>query len=115
MAKDETMARKKASTPDKEPGFEEAIARLEAIVAAMEEEQLPLEDLVTRDEEGTRLLARCEAVLADARKRLITIAARGEDEAGESPAGADEFPDPNASGGPDAPDDDDDDDDIRLF
>lgn len=73
------MPRKKAS-PEKEaePSFEEAISELEDIVAAMEEEELPLEELVSRFEQGTRLLGRCQSVLDSAKKRLQTIATKPE-------------------------------------
>jgi exodeoxyribonuclease VII small subunit len=46
--------------------FEEALKRLEAIVEAMESEDLPLETLLTRFEEGTRLAKACQEKLADA-------------------------------------------------
>ena len=114
------MARKKNETGDPsadETSFEQALAELEAIVAAMEEEQLPLEELVARYEKGSKLLARCETVLASARKRLQTISAQAAAEAGargdvkdDSPDVDDEPADPAA-----LPDDQDDDDDIRLF
>ena len=103
------MPRKKSSPSGEEPGFEEAVAELEAIVAAMEEEQLPLEELVAKYEQGPRLLARCETVLAEARKRLVTIAARN-----EPGAPADDSPD-LAHDAPGSPGETDDDDDIRLF
>ncbi len=106
------MPRKK-STPAKpeSPGFEEAIVQLEEIVAALEEESLPLEEMVERFEQGTRLLQRCEEVLGSARKRLKTIASRD----AETPADEDADENtltPDASDTTDAPDDDDE---IRLF
>jgi exodeoxyribonuclease VII small subunit len=89
-----------------DPTFEAALAELEEIVAAMEEEQLPLEELVTRYEKGSKLLARCESVLASARKRLQTISARSEAGAAGSATEVEL---------PGAPDEHDNDDDIRLF
>lgn len=79
----------------------------------MEEEQLPLEELVNKYEKGTQLLSRCESVLASAKKRLQTIAAKSapvaDDEDSLDPDG--DMPhDPSPS--LDAHDDDDD---IRLF
>lgn len=88
--------------------FESALAELEEIVAAMEEEQLPLEELVSRYEKGSKLLARCETVLASARKRLQAISARAEAGNGEA-AGAEDDELPGS------PAEHDDDDDIRLF
>lgn len=107
------MPRKKAANAgDTGPDFEKAIAELEEIVAAMEEEQLPLEDLVTKFEQGTKLLTRCESVLASAKKRLQTIAARqsAPNSGEESPTDTSLSPDTS-----NPTDDSDDDDDIRLF
>ena len=46
--------------------FEQALKKLEAIVEAMESEDLPLETLLARYEEGTRLARICQAKLAEA-------------------------------------------------
>lgn len=107
------MASRRKAKAAGESGFEESLAKLEAIVAAMEEEQLPLEDLVAKYEQGIQLLGSCERVLGAAKKRLETIAAehRGED-------GGEDSLDPDApltDEAPGAPDADDDDDEIRLF
>lgn len=113
-------ARKKSPTGDPSgdgPSFELALAELEEIVAAMEEEQLPLEELVSRYEKGSKLLARCETVLASARKRLQTISAKSiaqpvdPDEESDIPDEDDQSPGQTAG----TPDEHDDDDDIRLF
>ena len=113
-------ARKKPSDNDSAgspPTFELALAELEEIVAAMEEEQLPLEELVARYEKGSKLLSRCESVLASARKRLQTISAKSIAETVEPDEEADlpdnDFPAPGLTAG--TPDEHDDDDDIRLF
>ena len=50
--------------------FEEALKKLEAIVEAMESEDLPLETLLARYEEGTRLAQICQAKLAEAELRI---------------------------------------------
>lgn len=113
-------ARKKstaADPPGGNPSFELALAELEEIVAAMEEEQLPLEELVARYEKGSKLLARCESVLASARKRLQTINLGGSVDAVDTDDEAD-LPDadePAPGHGAGTPDEHDDDDDIRLF
>lgn len=106
------MPRKK-STPakDEAPGFEEAIQRLEEIVSALEEESLPLEEMVEQFEQGTRLLRRCEDVLGSARKRLKTIAARDTTAKSDDAEGGKPLT-PDAPDTTDAPDDDDE---IRLF
>ena len=50
--------------------FEEALKKLEAIVEAMESEDLPLETLLARYEEGTRLAQICQARLAEAELKI---------------------------------------------
>jgi len=50
--------------------FEEALKRLETIVEAMESEDLPLETLLARYEEGTRLAKVCQAKLVDAELKI---------------------------------------------
>jgi exodeoxyribonuclease VII small subunit len=98
----------KRTTKDKEPGFEEALAELEQLVEAMEQDQLPLETLVEHYEKGSRLLARCEAVLKSARERLELITLEGAD--GGDDADGDDQPDARN----DAPAQGEDDE-IRLF
>jgi exodeoxyribonuclease VII small subunit len=50
--------------------FEEALKKLEAIVAAMEAEDLPLETLLAKYEEGTRLAKACQEKLAEAELKI---------------------------------------------
>jgi exodeoxyribonuclease VII small subunit len=50
--------------------FEEALKRLATIVEAMESEDLPLESLLARFEEGTQLAKACQARLADAELKI---------------------------------------------
>lgn len=83
----------KPSTDSKEHTFETAIQRLEQIVQAMDAEELPLEELIVRYEEGTKLVQVCETKLKAAEKKIeiITRKAHGkpelaELEAGEAPA-----------------------------
>jgi len=108
-------ARRKTTSdsPEAGPGFEEALAELEAVVEAMEEEQLPLEELVAHYEKGSALLKRCETVLKSARERLELITLRNQTENALDSSAA------TTHGGappPETPEDDpDDDDDIRLF
>jgi exodeoxyribonuclease VII small subunit len=53
--------------------FECAIATLESIVEQMESNQLPLEQLLARYEEGVRLVKFCSDKLAAAEKRIEII------------------------------------------
>ena len=50
--------------------FEEAVKRLEAVVEAMEAQDLPLESLLARYEEGTRLARLCQARLNEAELKI---------------------------------------------
>lgn len=50
--------------------FEEALKKLEAIVEAMESEDLPLEALLTKYEEGTRLTRICQEKLTEAELKI---------------------------------------------
>ena len=50
--------------------FEEALKKLETIVTAMEAEDLPLETLLAKYEEGTRLARVCQEKLAEAEVKI---------------------------------------------
>ena len=50
--------------------FEEALKRLESIVEAMESEELPLETLLGKYEEGTRLAKICQDKLSEAEVKI---------------------------------------------
>ena len=50
--------------------FEQAIQRLENIVADMEGAELPLEDILKKYEEGTRLVRFCSQKLEEAEKKI---------------------------------------------
>jgi len=69
--------------------FEEALKRLETIVEAMESEDLPLETLLTRFEEGTRLAKACQAKLADAELKVQKLEKNSAGEAALKPLSPD--------------------------
>ena len=74
-------AKTPASTPtEQSQTFETAMERLEHIVEEMESDQLPLETLLTRYEEGVKLARVCEEKLKAAEQRIeiITRDAAGE-------------------------------------
>jgi exodeoxyribonuclease VII small subunit len=58
------------NNPAKNPPFEEALKKLEGIVEAMESDELPLETLIARYEEGTRLAKICQEKLAEAELKI---------------------------------------------
>jgi len=67
------MANKTPTAKSSEENFESAMARLESIVTEMESDKLPLEDLLTRYEEGVKLVKICEEKLTAAEKRVEII------------------------------------------
>jgi exodeoxyribonuclease VII small subunit len=50
--------------------FEAAVERLEGVVEAMEAEDLPLESLLAKFEEGVRLAKTCQAKLSEAELKV---------------------------------------------
>ena len=58
------------NNPAKSLPFEEALKKLEGIVEAMESDELPLEALMARYEEGTRLVKICQEKLAEAELKI---------------------------------------------
>ncbi|HTX66940.1 MAG TPA: exodeoxyribonuclease VII small subunit [Opitutaceae bacterium] len=50
--------------------FETALSKLETIVESMESGQVPLAELLTKFEEGNKLLKVCEARLKDAEMKI---------------------------------------------
>jgi exodeoxyribonuclease VII small subunit len=58
------------NNPAKNPPFEEALKKLEGIVEAMESDDLPLEALLTKYEEGTKLVKVCQNKLAEAELKI---------------------------------------------
>lgn len=50
--------------------FEEALRKLESIVEAMESEDLPLETLLSKYEQGTQLAKICQQKLSEAELRI---------------------------------------------
>jgi exodeoxyribonuclease VII small subunit len=54
----------------KVPQFEEALKKLEGIIAAMEADDLPLEMLLAKYEEGAKLVKVCQDKLAEAELKI---------------------------------------------
>ena len=61
--------------------FETAIKKLETIVEAMEEGDLPLETLLQRYEEGTQLVQACQGKLEEAELKIKMLEKSGSSEA----------------------------------
>ncbi|GJM25694.1 MAG: hypothetical protein DHS20C16_21090 [Phycisphaerae bacterium] len=60
------MSKKKLS-------FEEAMAQLTAIADDIEKGEIGLEESITRYEEGMKLLAQCQSILASAEQRIVKL------------------------------------------
>ena len=58
------------NSPAKNPPFEEALQKLEAVVEAMESDDLPLETLMAKYEEGAKLVKICQEKLAEAELKI---------------------------------------------
>lgn len=63
---------------NKEMRFEEALARLEAIVRALEGGDAPLDKSLELFEEGVSLVKLCNAKLDGARQRVTLLTEKGE-------------------------------------
>ncbi len=74
------MKTKKTTTAATDSGltFEQAIQRLEKIVADMENADLPLEDVLKKYEEGTRLARFCGQKLEEAEKKIELLAKKSD-------------------------------------
>lgn len=75
------------------PSFEEAIQRLEVIVEAMESGETPLASLLAQFEEGSKLLAVCEARLKTAELKIEQLKRQRDGDFELAPFAATEHPD----------------------
>ncbi len=60
----------KTSKENKSLKFEEAIEQLETTVEQMENDQLPLDQLILRYEEGMKLVQFCQEKLSEAEQKI---------------------------------------------
>ena len=58
------------NNPAKNPPFEEVLKKLEGIVETMESDDLPLETLLTKYEEGSKLVKICQGKLSEAELKI---------------------------------------------
>ena len=63
----------KASAPAKELTYESAVAELEAIVARMEQGQLPLGESLAQYRRGAELIRFCQQQLVDAEQQVRVL------------------------------------------
>ena len=60
----------KKQTAEKGLTFEEALAQLESIVAAIEQGKIGIEQSISQYEKGMKLILRCRSILADAEAKI---------------------------------------------
>ncbi len=58
---------------EKKLTFEQAMARLEELVALLEKGEVPLEESLALFEEGTKLMKQCSALLDKAEKKVTIL------------------------------------------
>jgi len=63
---------------EKKMSFEQAMIRLEEIVALLEKGEAPLEESLTLFEEGSKLLRQCTGMLDKAEQKVTKLLASGE-------------------------------------
>lgn len=56
-----------------EPKFEEALAKLEQIVEALEGEELSLDEAIAKYEEGMKLSVQCQRKLEEAQQKIVKV------------------------------------------
>lgn len=93
--------------PADRPSFEQSLGELEFIVEQMENDQLPLNELIDQYEKGVRLFSTCDQLLGEARERLELITLKARQEYSATPSTSVD-PESENDGAPD-------DNDIRLF
>ena len=65
--------RKKVSASSEDISFEDAIEKLDSIVEEMESDDLPLDKMLVRYEEGAKLVKLCEEKLKAAETRITQL------------------------------------------
>ena len=70
----------KPPTPDKLPDFEQSLAELEALVAKLEEGDVPLEEALKTFERGVALTRQCQTALRTAQQKVEVLLTRNGEE-----------------------------------
>jgi len=69
---------------DKAPDFEQSLAELEALVAKLEQGEVPLEEALKAFERGVALTRQCQTALRTAQQKVEVLLARNGNEEIES-------------------------------
>ena len=70
-------APKKGSSEKETPTFDEALKRLELIVDEMESGELGLEDMISRFEQGRKLVEFCSTKLNEVERKIEVLVQKG--------------------------------------
>jgi exodeoxyribonuclease VII small subunit len=90
---------------DKVPDFEQSLVELEALVAKLEQGDVPLEEALKTFERGVALTRQCQTALRSAQQKVEVLLARNgneevapfrDEEGADSEAGADDDDDDDA-------------------
>jgi exodeoxyribonuclease VII small subunit len=74
----------KPARTDKLPDFEQSLAELEALVAKLEQGDVPLEDALKTFERGVALTRQCQTALRTAQQKVEILLTRNGEESIES-------------------------------
>ena len=81
---------KDPQTKHKSPDFEQSLAELEALVAKLEQGDVPLEDALKTFERGVALTRQCQTALRTAQQKVEVLLARNGEESIEPFAAEDD-------------------------
>lgn len=84
VARVKTKAQKSDPQSEKLPDFEQSLTELEALVAKLEQGDVPLEDALKTFERGVALTRQCQAALRSAQQKVEVLLARNGGETIES-------------------------------
>jgi exodeoxyribonuclease VII small subunit len=82
----------RVKSKSKTPDFEQSLAELEALVAKLEQGDVPLEDALKTFERGVALTRQCQTALRTAQQKVEILLARDGGETVESFADEDDDP-----------------------
>ena len=77
----------KLQQTEKSPDFEQSLTELEALVAKLEQGDVPLEEALKTFERGVALTRQCQTALRTAQQKVEVLLARNGEESIESLAG----------------------------
>ncbi len=83
-SKPQKSEQKSEQAPDQLPDFEQSLAELEALVAKLEQGDVPLEEALKTFERGVALTRQCQTALRTAQQKVEVLLTRNGEETIES-------------------------------